>query len=126
MAFKRWILLAGALCSLGSQVDAGEIFEADLKPEEIVLAQQVLANCQAHQPEVRAWLADYDKKMEADKYYEIDLIEQARIIEKLLVPFAIPNGTPTYPIQGLLWADAIYGCRYQNALKITYVYVNYK
>lgn len=123
---KPWIFIAAALLTCASQANAGEITEVDLKADEIILAKKVLANCQTYQPEVKVLLADYEKKLEADKWYEIDLIEQARIKKKLLIPFAIPEGAPTYPIQGLLWADAVYGCKYHNALKITYVYKNFK
>lgn len=74
---KPWILLAPALLTCASQANAGEITEADLQADEIILAKKILANFQTYQPEVKAWLADYEKKLEADKWHEIDLIEQA-------------------------------------------------
>lgn len=79
MMLKPWIFIAAALLTCASQANAGEITEADLKADEIILAKKVLANCQTYQPEVKVLLADYEKKLEADKWYEIDLIEQARI-----------------------------------------------
>lgn len=45
MALKRWILVAGVFCSLGSQVGAGEFTEADLTPDQITFAKSVLAIC---------------------------------------------------------------------------------
>ena len=81
MMLKHWLFIAASLLTCASQANAGEITEADLKADEIILAKKVLANCQTYQPEVKALLADYEKKLEADKWYEIDLIEQARIIK---------------------------------------------
>lgn len=57
MMLKPWIFIAAALLTCASQANAGEITEADLKADEIILAKKVLANCQTYQPEVKVfWL----------------------------------------------------------------------
>lgn len=92
MMLKPWIFIAAALLTCASQANAGEITEADLKAVEIILAKMVLANCQNYQPEVKVFLADNEKKLEADKWYEIDLIEQARI-KKTADPLCYSRGS---------------------------------
>ena len=125
MALKRWILLAGALWSLGPQVCAGEFTEADLTPDQIVFAKNILANCKKQLPEVNAYRDDTDKKIHARKSNEIDIEWQARIIKELLAPFPnIEEHSYGYSIQGAIWFDAVHGCQYPNAIKFTYIYKN--
>ena len=125
MALKRWILLAGALCSLGAQVCAGEFTEADLTPDQITFAKSVLANCRKQLPEVKAFKDDTRKKTDAGKPYEIDIEWQARIIKKLLAPFPdIDEHSYGESLKAVIWFDAANGCFYPNAIKFTYIYKN--
>lgn len=70
MALKRLTLVAGALLSCASQVSANEFAEADLRPDGIVFAKNVFANCKQQLPEVKSYLADSEQKIQAQKYNE--------------------------------------------------------
>ena len=125
MALKRWILLAGALFSLGSQVRAGEFTEADLTPDQIIFAKSILANCKKQLPEVKAYKDDTRMKIDAGNSDEIDIEWQARIIKKLLAPFPdIEEHSYGESLKAVIWFDAANGCFYPNAIKFTYIYKN--
>lgn len=125
MALKRWILLAGALFSLGSQVCASEFTEADLTSDQIVFAKSILANCKKQLPEVKAYKDDTRKQIDAGKSDEIDIEWQARIIQKLLAPFPnIDKHSYGESLKAVIWFDAANGCFYPNAIKFTYIYKN--
>ena len=125
MALKRWILLAGALCSFGSQACAGEFTEADLTSDQIVFAKSVLANCKKQLPEVKSFKDDTRMKIDAGKSDEIDVEWQARIVKKLLAPFPnIDKHSYGESLKAVIWFDATNGCFYPNAIKFTYIYKN--
>ena len=125
MALKRWILLAGAFFSLGSQVRASEFTEADLTPDQIIFAKSILANCKKQLPEVKSYKDDTRMKIDAGNSDEIDIEWQARIMQKLLTPFPnIDKHSYGESLKSVIWFDAANGCFYPNAIKFTYIYKN--